>query len=361
MGNGRFLYNNFITDESMLSVSSLRSGMVTSAKKEGTGSATITVSGSYSGAADKEYIVEIDSIAGGAEVGQATFKWSDGGGSWDATGVTTPAVATELNDDAYILFSSGSGADFVAGDKWYFKGINLFNPGKMIDMNRDHRYRSGALGAPNTITITLTAEAEVDALVIFDHNLTSAATIALWGDDAATFDSDGGAAQVIESITWASGKILHYLTTVDRTKRYWQLRITDAANTDLYVEIGELYLGDYLELTANYMNGYSEEISFLKDTGTTPYGVNKNRFYNRQSRFQFDYNMMVEADVTSLKTLVDAVASRSSGEIKPFWFNSDSADTADCWMVELESLPIKHHIRSYYDMPLTMLEAVTSV
>ena len=129
----------------MLSVSSLRNGIVTSAKKEGTGSAVMTPSGNYSGATDLEYIVEIDSIAGGAEVGDATYRWSDGGGTWDASGVATAAAPTLLNNGAYISFASGSGADFVVGDRWYFKGINLFNAGKAIDRDRDHSYRSAGL------------------------------------------------------------------------------------------------------------------------------------------------------------------------------------------------------------------------
>jgi len=145
MADHRFLYNNLIVSEPMISVSSLRVGIVTSAKKNGTGSAVITTSGNFSGATDLEYIVEIDSIAGGAEVGQATFRWSDGGGTWDASGVTTPAVATLLNNGVNIAFTTGAGADFVVGDKWYFKGINLFNAGKMVDYDRDHIYRSAEL------------------------------------------------------------------------------------------------------------------------------------------------------------------------------------------------------------------------
>ena len=141
-GKARFIYENLVEDETMISVSSLRNGLVTSAKKEGTGSAVITTSGNFRGSTDLEYIVEIDSIVGGAEVGQATFKWSDGGGTWDATGVTTPATATELNYGVMIAFTTGAGADFVVGDKWYFKGINLFNAGQMLDRDRDHIYRS---------------------------------------------------------------------------------------------------------------------------------------------------------------------------------------------------------------------------
>lgn len=145
MAKCRFIYENLITTETMLSVSSLRSGIVTTAKKEGAGSAILVPSGAFSGAIDLEYIVEIDSIGAGAEVGQATFRWSDGGGTWDGSGITTLATNILLNNGVYIKWTTGVGADFVVGDKWYFKGINLFNAGKMIDLNRDHSYRSSDL------------------------------------------------------------------------------------------------------------------------------------------------------------------------------------------------------------------------
>ena len=152
MANARFIYDNLITSEGMLSVSSLKNGIVTAAKKEGTGLATMTPSGNFTGETDLEYIVEIDSIGGGAEVGQATFKWSDGGGTWDATGVLTSAVATELNNGAMIAFTTGAGADFVVGDTWYFKGINMFNASKLIDRDRDHVYRSKNLDSSIMMT-----------------------------------------------------------------------------------------------------------------------------------------------------------------------------------------------------------------
>lgn len=359
--SARFMYSNLITDESMFTVSSLRTGIVTAALKEGTGSAVLNPSGNYSGTEDLEYIVEIDSIAGGAEVGQATFKWSDGGGAWDATGVTTSASNVLLNNGVYINWTTGSGADFVVGGKWYLKGVNLFNAGKMIDLNRDHRYRSAALGAPNTIAVDLGSAQEVKALIIHDHNFTAAATLLLEADDAATFDSGGGgAAQFSEALIWNSEKIVHYLS-VATTKRYWRLSVTDASNSDGYIEIGEIYLGSYLELTRTYANGFSEDNSFLMESNRTPYGVGTDRFYNTQKTFKFDFNMMAAADVTSMKTLLSAVASRSLGTFKPFWFNKDTTTPNDSHLVRLQSLPVNHRVLSYYDMPLTLVEVLASV
>lgn len=361
MGKCRFLYNNLITDESMLTVSSLRYGLVTAALKEGTGSAMLNPSGNYSGSTDKEYIIEIDSVAAGAEVGQATFKWSDGGGSWNAVGVTTSATNITLNSGVQVNWSSGAGADFVLGDKWYLKGINLFNAGKMLDLDRDHRYRSKDLETPNTITIDLGSAQEVKALAIYDHNFTAAATLLLEADDAATFDSDGGSAQFSEAVTWADDKILHYLSAAT-TKRYWRLSVTDAANTDGYIEIGELFLGSYMEMSRTFSNGFSEKIEFLMQSNTTSYGIRRDRFYNTRATWTFNFNVMEATDVDLVRALLAAIADRNTGKLSPFYFNKDSAMPGDFYFVKVTGgLSIIHRVRTYYDLPLTLVEVLRSV
>ena len=360
MGKARFLSQNLITDATMLSVLSLRPGIVTAALKEGVGAAGMTPSGNYTGMADKEYIVEIDSIAGGVEVGQATFRWSDGGGAWNATGVATSAAAISLNESVSIKFTAGSGDDFALADRWYFKGINLFSPSAMLDLDRDHRYRSAALHAPNTITVDFGAAREITALILGDHNFTAGATILLEGDDADTFDSDGGAAQISEAIAWSEEIILHYLA-VASTKRYWRISVTDGDNPAGYIEIGELFLGSYLELSKNFQNGYSEEMTDLLEANATPYGVERERFFNSRMQFEFSFDRMPAADVASIRGMLAALRSRSAGTRKPFWFNKDSAAPGDTWLVKTSGLPVRHRTLTHYDTTLILTEVLASV
>ena len=201
-----------------------------------------------------------------------------------------------------------------------------------------------------TINIDLGSAQEVKALVIYDHNLSSAATITLKGVEPTIFS---------EAITWASGKIVHYLSAAT-TKRYWQLQITDAANADLYIEIGELFLGSYLELSRYYKEGYSEETVFLMESNRTPYGVGSDRFFNQQNIFNFNFGNLSEADVINMRTLITSIAERSSGTFKPFWFNKDSAATGNTWLVKIDSLPVKHGSWAYFDMHLVLMEVLTS-
>jgi hypothetical protein len=355
----RFLYNNLITTETMFAVSSLRQGIITSAIKEGTGSAELNPSGYFTGAVDKEFIVEIDSISGGAEVGQATFKWSDGGGSWNATGVTTAASGLSLGSGASIGFSSGSGNDFVLGDKWYFKGINLFNAGKMIDYTRDNRYRSAALGSPNTIDAYLASAQEVKAIVIYDHNFTDAATLSIEGDSAPTFDTDGGSAEFSEALTWTDEKIVHFLSAA-QTYRYWRLNVTDAANPDAFIEIGELFLGSYLELSRNYVNGFQENIDSIRNANRTNYGIERDRFFNFQRTWNIDWHVITSADAANLKTMFASLGSRSTGTFKPFFFCFDSATPSNTWMVKVDQLSLTHLFLDSYETGLTLQEVIKS-
>ena len=116
-----------------------------------------------------------------------------------------------------------------------------------------------------TINIDLGSAQEVKVLIIDDHNMSSGATITLKGVDPTIFS---------EAVTWVDDKIVHYLS-VATTKRYWQIQITDAGNTDGYIDIGEIFLGSYMELTKTYKRGFTKGFALLYDSNTTVYGSKK--------------------------------------------------------------------------------------
>ncbi len=492
MGRCRFLYDNLVTLASMISVSSLRTGLVYGPKKTGTGSATMNAAGDFSGTEDLRYTVEIDSVAGGAEIGQATFKWSDGNGSWNATGVTTSASPITLNNGVTVAFVAGSGDDFVLADRWDFLAVNLFNASKLIDWHRDRRYRSAGLSSPNTITIDLGSAQEVEALALWDHNLTDGATITVlavedepgvpidpelltlgWADydgsdpdtdyetltvDAndrditqavnsaglagmctsgpyvsqlgqvyfctidvtiasgqapgfAAGDSKGGqnyyyaapgsltaghheltftsstdtlwllfinsaasdwsatvslkavpswgTPDYTETVAYHAETILHYLSS-PQTYRYWRLEITDASNSDGFLEIGELYLGPYLELTANYRQQFQTPLTFLQEVTRTPYGVESTRFYNIQQSYDREF-LVPSTDVDAVKDMLAACVSRAAGTKQPFYFNDDADSPNATAMVIVDGMTPVHRVRDYYAVALEMREVMTSV
>ena len=132
------------------------------------------------------------------------------------------------------------------------------------------------------------------------HFLHAFVRVLLEGDDAATFDSDAGSAQFSEAIAHNEEIILHYLSAAE-TRRYWRLSIADPGNPDGYIEIGELYLGSYLELSKTYDEGFSEKTAFLLDRNRTPYGVGEDRFYNAQLTFNINFGLIEPAEFRAIR------------------------------------------------------------
>ncbi len=167
-----------------ISASSEMPGEVGAALKVGTGSATGISLGQYTGEpAALEYTVEIDDISAGAEVGQATFRWkTDQSSGWEATGVLTSATGTALSNGASVKFTSGAGDDFAVGDKWTFKCARFFSKERIYDLDPDTAWRSGSpISDPEYMEFDLGSSQNAKAVIIHNHNLSTAADVRLLG------------------------------------------------------------------------------------------------------------------------------------------------------------------------------------
>lgn len=90
--------------------------MVSEPVKTGTGTGSMEVLGTYTGASEKVFRIQID-IAG--DMGSATFKWSDNGGTdWDGTLIPIDCdEPIQIRDGLFVKFTDGS---FVQNDRWDF-------------------------------------------------------------------------------------------------------------------------------------------------------------------------------------------------------------------------------------------------
>lgn len=440
MGNCRFLYNNLITAASMITPSSAKDGFVSTSSKDGTGSATMNPSGAFSGTSALKYIIEIDSVASGNEITQATFKWGtvdvDDTYTLGGSGVATATTATSLNNGVSVAFVAGSGNDFELADKFFFFAYPRYNVDKLLFWNRDKRHRTESVteegydnsgtddkatsmtdstknfvtqgvavgdtinnltdGSTGTITsidsdvgtndrlnfsgglsggtdndfddgdeyevelnltwvIDLGSAQEIKALVLYDHNLTSGAVIHIQGHTADSW----GTPDFDDTVTYNADKIVHYLTSAT-TKRYWRLKIEDADNTDDYIQIGELFLGSYLELTDNFSTESIRTYRSIHSVNINRYNVSGYQHYNLANSWSLSFEKSL-TNYASLKTMFEALFDKDAGTIQPLYFNEDSASPNNTWMVYFLNLPRIWHAKDYYTNNLDFIEVLTSL
>jgi hypothetical protein len=107
------------------------------------------------------------------------------------------------------------------------------------------RWRTTDVSAEDTGWRDLGAVVSIDYVAILGHNLTSAATITIYGAD----DTSGTNA-VNAVITWTTGNIYFPLTSAIE-KRYFKITLSDATNTDGYLEIKTIVIGAIFTPTRN--------------------------------------------------------------------------------------------------------------
>ncbi|MEW6613948.1 MAG: hypothetical protein AB1401_00530 [Thermodesulfobacteriota bacterium] len=351
------MYQNEITDASLITVSSLLYGTIGGVFAEQLGSATVQNGGVYSGNIDRQFVVEIDSVAGGKEVGQATFKWSDTGGvTWNETGVLTQTDPYLMSYGVTVKFTTGSGDDFELEDRWSWICSNNYGTQKLIDLDREYWYQSRSLDNPNTITVDLGSAKNIKACEIFDHNFSSVAVITLMANDADSW----GSPSYSRVLTWNDEKIGVYL---DETYRYWRLQVSNQTNPDGYIRVGELYLGSYMELSRNFELGRGQKTVASESSQRSKAGIERRELNYLQEVFGITFKDLVENDITLLLAMFKQLKSVSQRKSLPFFFNVDCENPNDTFLVHIEKELDRSNIRQYldlYDVSMTLTEVSKS-
>lgn len=354
MGSARFLYNNLITSDAILTASNERAGQVGLAVKVGQGSASLQASGPYTGARPGQYIVEIDSTAAGAGVGQATFRWRPTSTAvWSASGVATATTPVALEHGLTVIWTAGGGTDLVVGDYWTITVDKPYGKARLLDLDRDTEWRSADASGWVTLDIDFGAAQTVDVVAFCDHNITAGQNIQIAGDSVTP--PVYGVAPVSEQVAAQSQNVLRYLTTTPRTYRYWRLSLYDGGNPDGYLRIGELYLGTYMVFARNFDRqwGRSQVAATYGPTGAlrSPRGV-----WTQAEVLDLAYRVMTAADRTQVRALFDYLYNPAVGTVRPILVNPDSADSADVSLYELDTpeLPIQSPFVDLYEWALRL-------
>ena len=346
------MYNNLIDDADYITTSSTRDGVITNVLKEGDGSAILQAVGAYTGTSTAQYTVEIDNVDAGYEITESTFEWEDGLGN-SASDVATSTSETLLNNGVSVKFVAGAGNDFALGDKWYFKGINQYSPAKLINFDRDQRYRSDTLDDPNYILIDFGTATACTAFCLMDHNFTDSAVVKLQADS--TDDSS----------TWVSPAFEETLTITDHytykffsssSYRYWRIEIDDETNPDTYIEVGEIFLGNYLELSMGYYYGDSNSLQSVLNSEAVISGVRRHTYFNTSRTISLNLTNPTSTDRDNIWTMYNALVSKTSNYIRPFFLFLDDI----LYYVTLSNIPLRSKTYNAYEITLTLTEVLTS-
>ena len=316
----------------MITPSSQSAGRVSGVASFSTGVATLSVTGSFAAAMDLTYTIEIDSIAGGTEVGQATFKWrtsETGAGLWEETGVltrTSPAYALSadgLGGGLSVSWTGGVGDDFALADTWKFEALATYGPERPLDLNR-MTYLEFTGDTSESLVIDLGTATTISSVILLDHNLTSAATVTIEGNATDSW----GAPTYTSTFSPITDPLSGYLS---QTFRYFRLTFADAANPDGVIRIGGLYLGSYFQLTqVNAIWGSSEINGSILQVNTSEAAVMRRYYYASQQTLALNMgNVLKNSDVESILDIQDALVSQTTHRVLPLFVHlfSDTSNT----------------------------------
>lgn len=151
--------------------------------------------------------------------------------------------------------------------------------------------------------------------------ISETATIKLQGNHTDTWSSP----VYDQTLTWNGNAIHQFSTTGLHTEalRYWRLEITDTANTNGYVEISNIYLGDMLVFTQGAVQ-FPLRIT-KADLGSVTYGRSGTRFSDEiqfTDEIDMDWAGLSNSEAEQLADMIGIV-----GKTKPFFVALDADES----------------------------------
>lgn len=336
-----FMYQNLVTATEQVRLSSAQAGVVGMPAPRARGSAVAYAAGEYQGAADQVFLVEIDSVAAGRQVGQATFRWQRGSaGAWEQTGVTTGDSLTALADGVSLKWLSGSGDDFALGDAWSILAVRSHGPAALLDRDRDQQWISTG-AADEHLTVDLGQPRRVGAVILADHNLSDAAVVTLMANP-----SDAWSAPAYSQALSLTRP--HLVSFPERSYRYWRLRLQDPANQEGVLKASGLFLGPRFCPSRTFRAGYSRATLAGRRVTTTDAGKMAGHTRGLADNLAVEFRGLDQDDADAFRAMFQAIHDPDSGRLAPVFFtpfDHRPGDTLYCLPGPSLALSQTHHDR----------------
>lgn len=353
-GKASFMATNMIVNSTTgVTASSQATGAISKAQKEGAGSASAILGGTYAGVNTIDFYVEIESTG---EIGVATFKWSnDGGATFTGTGVATSTSPVTLQDGVTIQWTQGAGNDVVIGDNWRFKAYLPYGRNKILDRDRDTEWRSTGVAA-ESLTFDLGSAQTPTVLVILDHNLSASGSFRLQGSNASNF------ATLVSDyvVPYQANHVLYFLGAPLLAARYWRIQMADAGNSDGYLRLSEVFLGAYTRLTQTFALG---DLRGRQRVGQRDRNLG-GKFYGAANAvsnvFDLSWIRLSQDERDALMAVFDALTDLTNRAILPVFFSPLDTDTTKIYLCEWSDQQAIHSSETdapeYYQIPVRLAE-----
>jgi hypothetical protein len=349
-----FLFQNLPRDPDQVTPTSARPGLVGLPAPRAQGAATALSGGEHTGGQDQVFLVEIDSLAAGSEVGQASFRWRRAASpGWEASGRPTGTVFQDLADGVRIKWLSGAGADFALGDAWTILAMRSQGGAMLLDRDRDTEWVS--LGcAHEHLTIDLGQPQAAPALALLDHNFTSAAEIWLLADDGPDWEHPAQA----RALTPTSP---HLVCLTDWSARHWRLTIADPDNPEGCLRASLLHLGGCFSPSRTFRAGYQRSLVAGRSTTVTDAGKLGGSARGLAQSWQIGFRGLTDADLAGFEALFAACHEPASGLLNPLIFIPFLEKPWQClYCLPATTLsPVQRHLDSH-ELALQLEEVIKS-
>jgi len=197
-------------------------------------------------------------------------------------------------------------------------------------------WRTTAVTA-QTVVVDLGTATTVQTAAVMGHNLTAGAVITLEGNAA---DSWGSPSVSTTITTIVSGMCLNYFA--GGAQRYWRFTLDNATGGTSYIEVGRLWLGDYLDIDPTSLNDFSVT-KHRSDTVTHGRGRQK---YSTQGvgwrSFRLSFPRTGGTMLTAIQTMYDAIGNHRSVIFSNFNVRRDYPIVEPCYVSVNGDLTFNH-------------------
>lgn len=188
-----------------------------------------------------------------------------------------------LDLSAAVVSASSAAASFPASQvQSYFRAL---------------RWRSTGISS-EYLTANFGSAQIWSVVILWDHNLTTSATVTIsGGSDGVSWTEIGSASPTV------AGQLVVFLT--ESNYQYCKIAIADPTNSSAYLEVGRVFVGDYIEAERNYTYGHSVTPVSRSSRTETPNGVVHTLVRPQFKKVAFSFSNVTKTQKDTFKTFVE--------------------------------------------------------